>query len=55
MDVSSKTNELQLVTDELENLKIAISLSEQSKLEEIQLIKERCEEDVLSLRQIMKG
>ena len=49
------TNELRRVTDELENLKSAISISEQSKTEEIQSIEERCEQDLLSLRQIMKG
>ena len=39
----------------MENMKTAVSFSEVAKQEEIQEIEKKCEQDVLSLRRIMKG
>ena len=47
--------QLRQLREEMENMKTAVSFSEVAKQEEIQEIERKCEQDVLSLRRIMKG
>ena len=49
------TEQLRQLREEMENMKTAVNFSEVAKQEEIQEIEKKCEQDVLSLRRIMKG
>ncbi|KAI0216904.1 Rab GTPase-binding effector protein 1 [Lamellibrachia satsuma] len=46
--------QLRQLREEMENMKTAVSFSEVAKQEEIQEIERKCEQDILSLRRIMK-